>query len=236
MSREILTNRWFLGGCGFLIAFGIACYFWYQHELAPYKQQAAEAQQQLEASRKAKDASHTDSIITESAHETTDNTEKVVEDINDSNSQNVVSIEKTEADVPVSPHGFGPYLEIPEGFGHVTWSRRSRNSELAMRVRIKLFSQGIDVRGATMEYGKIYPTIKGILYVKWDIDNDGEKYICERLSTAEDGDRLSAIREAKFNRGEDDSLTEADIPSDIKIVPYEEGGIDPYEFLGLIPT
>jgi len=53
------------------------------------------------------------------------------------------------------------------------------------------------------------------------------------LCTSEDGDRLDAIREAKFHRGEDDSLTEADIPSDMKIVRYEEGGIDPYEFLGL---
>ena len=235
MSREILTNRWFLGGCGFLIAFGIACYFWYQHELAPYRQQAADAQQQLEASQKTKDASHTDSLKPAPADETTDTTETVSENINDSNSQNVVPAEKTGADVPVSPHGFGPYPEIPEGFGHVTWARRSRNSELVMRVRIKLFSQGMDVRGATMEYGKIYPTIKGILYVRWDIDDDGEKYICETLCTPEDGDRLSAISEAKFNRGEDDSLTEADIPPDIKIVPYEEGGIDPYEFLGLTP-
>ena len=47
------------------------------------------------------------------------------------------------------------------------------------------------------------------------------------------GSRLSAIKKAKFSRGEDDSLYAADIPADIQLVPYEEGGIDPYQFLGL---
>ncbi len=42
MLREYFTNRWVIGGFCFLIVFGIACYFWYQHELAPYEQSEAE--------------------------------------------------------------------------------------------------------------------------------------------------------------------------------------------------
>ena len=66
MVRDIFTNKWILGGCGFLIVFGIACYFWSQHELNLYKQEA--------------------------------------------------SPEKTDTDVPVSPHGFGPYPPLPPGW------------------------------------------------------------------------------------------------------------------------
>jgi hypothetical protein len=105
-------------------------------------------------------------------------------------------------------------------------------------VQIKLISQGVDVRGGVMKYGKVYPIIKGIRYVRWETENTpmGEyRYIVGSTGHPDDGDRLSAIREAKFNRGEDDDLTEADIPPDIKLVPYEEGGVDPYEFLGLTP-
>lgn len=46
MLREYFTNRWVVGGFCFLIVFGIACYFWYQQELTPYKQQAAETKGQ----------------------------------------------------------------------------------------------------------------------------------------------------------------------------------------------
>lgn len=42
MIRSILTNKWALCGIGFLIIFTGLCYFWYQHTIAPYRQQAAE--------------------------------------------------------------------------------------------------------------------------------------------------------------------------------------------------
>ena len=63
MPRDYFTNRWIIGGFCFLIVFGIACYVWYQHELAPYEQQAAdnaelrhqaERAQKVEAGRNAK--------------------------------------------------------------------------------------------------------------------------------------------------------------------------------------
>ena len=63
----------------------------------------------------------------------------------------------------------------------------------------------------------------------------GRRKISGRLCHPDDGARLNAIRKAKFDRGVDDSLTSADIPPDIKIVDIKKGGIDPYEFLGLMP-
>ncbi len=77
-----------------------------------------------------------------------------------------------------------------------------------------------------MEDGLIYPTIKGIAYVKWKEYATGTvRYISELLATGEAGKRLHKIR---IEKGK--SLTSEDIPVDIKLVPFEEGGINPYVF------
>ena len=61
-----------------------------------------------------------------------------------------------------SPYGFGPYPELPEGYGPITWPRESVNSELMIRVRIKLMKQGVPVEGSVMSDGLVYPIIKGV--------------------------------------------------------------------------
>ena len=134
-------------------------------------------------------------------------------------------------DVPVSPYGFGPYPPLPEGWGPETWNNISANHELMARVEVKLISQGINVEGSAMEDGLVYPIIKGILYVKWRTypgPNGVETYISDTLGHPDDGARIASIKE---ERGMD--FTADDIPSDIKLVPFEEGGINPYDFLGL---
>ena len=141
------------------------------------------------------------------------------------------SNEEIAEDVPVSPYGFGPYPPLPEGWGPETWNNISANHELMARVEVKLISQGINVEGSAMEDGLVYPIIKGILYVKWRTSpgpSGVERYISDTLGHPDDGDRIASIKE---ERGMD--FSEDDIPSDIKLVPFEEGGIDPYEFLGL---
>ena len=241
MLRDFLTGKWVLGGFGFLIVFGIAYYFWYQHEFASYKQEASEAREQLKASQKAADAPQTDFINTAPTNGTANTTDTVSENIDNSMPQETASVEKTDKDVPVSPYGFGPYPPLPPGWRGTperTWNNLSANHELIARVQIKLRWEGVDVRGAVMKYGKVYPIIKGICYVRWETENTpmGEyRYIAGSTGHPDDGGRLRAIKKAKFNRGEDDDLTEADIPPDIKLVPYEKGGVDPYEFLGLTP-
>ena len=102
------------------------------------------------------------------------------------------------------------------------------------RVEVKLISQGINVEGSAMEDGLVYPIIKGILYVKWRTypgPNGVETYISDTLGHPDDGARIASIKE---ERGMD--FTADDIPSDIKLVPFEEGGINPYDFLGLYKT
>ena len=139
--------------------------------------------------------------------------------------------EENAEDVPVSPYGFGPYPPLPAGWGPETWNNISANHELMARVEVKLISQGINVEGSAMEDGLVYPIIKGILYVKWRTSlgpNGVERYISDTLGHPDDGDRIASIKE---ERGMD--FTENDIPSDIKLVPFEEGGINAYEFLGL---
>ena len=63
------------------------------------------------------------------------------------NPKRVAVAQEKDADVPVSPHGFGPYPEIPEGFGPVRWTPRTVDGELWLRVKIKLYTQGVDVQG-----------------------------------------------------------------------------------------
>lgn len=81
-----------------------------------------------------------------------------------------------------------------------------------------------------MRYGLVYPIIKGTLYVKWHetLSPEGYRYIKNSTGHPDDGLRLRTIRWKK--RG---NLTEADIPPEITLISYEEGGIDAYEFLCL---
>ncbi|MDE0482911.1 MAG: hypothetical protein OXI67_10060 [Candidatus Poribacteria bacterium] len=56
MFRDFLTNKWVLGGVGFLIVLSIACVLWYQHDTAPYRKAAAEAEELLRQSELSKES------------------------------------------------------------------------------------------------------------------------------------------------------------------------------------
>ncbi len=157
-------------------------------------------------------------------------TEQAEETEGTPNSDAELPLAESEA-VPVSPYGFGPYPPLPAGWPADIWPRQSATHELMMRVEIKLAHQGIDVRGSVMDNGLVYPMIPGTVHIKWEeyLGPPGiVRYIGTMIGDPAACNRIEAIQEAKG-----DDFTEADIPSDIKIVPFEEGGIDPYEFLGL---
>ena len=157
-------------------------------------------------------------------------TEQAEETEGTPNSDAELPLAESEA-VPVSPYGFGPYPPLPAGWPADIWPRQSATHELMMRVEIKLAHQGIDVRGSVMDNGLVYPMIPGTVHIKWEeyLGPPGiVRYIAQMIGDPAACNRIEAIAEAKG-----DDFTEADIPSDIKIVPFEEGGIDPYEFLGL---
>ena len=222
---------------------------WYHHEM---KKLAAEdeAFKQLQEERNrapsstrtvTNDATETERLVEEPMHpgdtnempQDTAAQPEPIQDAADSDTErsSVEPNEEIAEDVPVSPYGFGPYPPLPAGWPADIWPRQSANHELMMRVEIKLAHQGIDVRGSVMDNGLVYPMIPGTVHIKWEeyLGPPGiVRYIGTMIGDPAACNRIEAIQEAKG-----DDFTEADIPSDIKIVPFEEGGIDPYEFLGL---
>ncbi len=135
--------------------------------------------------------------------------------------------EEDTAETLISPYGFGPYPELPAGWPADIWPRKSPDHELMIRVQIKLIAQGINAFGAIMEDGLVYPTIDNTVYIRWDEETD-ERYISEMA-----GDPVACNRPESIIEARGDNFNEANIPADIQIVSYEEGGIDPYTFLDL---
>lgn len=147
-----------------------------------------------------------------------------------------IYVGKTPPSIPVpqdqliSPYGFGPYPESPKGYAPITWPRDDPDDELMIRVEIKLLTEGVPVEGAAMGDGLVYPIIKGIRYVKWGEISYGRRYLRRSLGYPDDGDYMRAIAEEK--RKHRDSVSVSDFPG-IQLIPYEQGGIDPYTFLDL---
>ena len=87
----------------------------------------------------------------------------------------VFTEEEPTEDVPVSPHGFGPYPEVPIDYPKdmtPTWikydGQQSRDFELMDRVLIKLWNQGNhNVGGAIMKRGLVYPLYPNTAYVTY---------------------------------------------------------------------
>ena len=138
----------------------------------------------------------------------------------------------------VSPYGFGPYPEVPEGYGPVTWPSISPEHELMVRVEIKLWQQGINAVGSKRDgrTGLIYPTIPGVVYVEWTESPQPDGSVLRYAACSGHPEAVQAIRDqASNNQGLPfpSLITESDIPAGIQVIPYAEGGIDPYEFLEL---
>ena len=255
MFRDILSNKGVLAALLFcvLIVVGSQLYSWHvKRGIEADEARTQQFLQQLETQKETHTVQDTGALIDTQApgqtqtHLETDDTPTMSDDTDAFTSldadehldvanaflpDDFVSEEEPVEDVPVSPYGFGPYPELPEGWPADTFPAPSAEFELMARVEIKLLSQGVTVTGSNMENGRIYPAIKGTVYVKWkeyDRPDGTVRYISEIVSTGEDGARLHAIRLEKGR-----SLTAEDIPTDIKLVSFEGGGIDPYQFLDL---
>ncbi len=251
MYRYIFTNKWFLGGIGFLIIFAVACVLWYQHDIADERKAAAEAEEMLRQSEAVKENAVSDSEVEQTVNvdpleNSMQNAEKPITDPLQTTEKSItdpLQVEKetpaqivATTDVPVSPNGFGPYPDIPAEMGipkhgvKYYWEKLSKNpkQELLAHVRIKLYQQGIQATGATYKQnGLIYPIIKGVRYVEWDTleypDGSVERYVTRSTGHPDDN----------FMREAEGRVLEADIPGHLKIYTYPDGGIDPYDFLDL---
>lgn len=147
-----------------------------------------------------------------------------------------------DEDVPVSPFGFGPYPEVPNGFpDHLmpiwTWSNEKKESvaggqedfELMHRVLIKLWNEGDhDFRGVTRsdQNGKVYPLYDNVVYV--------ERWQEMPLPNGETGLYPAGQLSTEFFISPGDFIKNGGkLPRHIEFVNKEDVGYDPYHFLNL---
>ena len=134
--------------------------------------------------------------------------------------------EEETAEVRVSPHGFGPYPEIPEGAPIGEFDEKENVEwELLRRVAIKKWNEGERFLGSSMSKGRVYLHYPNTLYIKWGerIDAlDGTVY--RHISRAKGAGDVELTPE-QMERGE--------IPQGIKVIDFDSGGLDPYEVLDL---
>ena len=140
-----------------------------------------------------------------------------------------------------SPHGLGPYPEIPPDYPRQNiWDNledlndavsnelgcSSIDHELRHRVLIKLWNQGKKVEGAFLDSdnGRVYPMYKDTVYVCWKKSENEDGTYDTYLSGYSCHPSLKDYR---------DSVENGTQPSWIQVVVMEDGGIDPYSFLDL---
>lgn len=198
MFRDVLANKWVISGVVFLIVFSAACVFWYRYDTAPYRKATVETEKLLHQSEKYQKANSKGEAAEQasglvSVESITPTSEKPITETDGTRKNSSVFgnpkdvlIEtqpsaKTGA-VKVSPYGFGPYPEVPDGFleGMVPsweWSEEKklkfgpehmRNQEAIDRVLIKLWNQGDqEFYGAVGDYNTVYPLYPNTVYIKW---------------------------------------------------------------------
>ena len=152
-----------------------------------------------------------------------------------------VSEEPPAEDVPVSPFGFGPYPEVPNGFPDSiqpiwTWSEkkkqefagRAKDFELMHRVLIKLWNQGDnDFVGVLRRDndGKVYPTYPNTMYVThWDEMETKHGLVRYPANCFGSAPGMPPIFPYVMEHGR--------VPDGITFIDHENQGIDPYDFLG----
>ena len=239
MYRNFFTNKWVLGGIVFLIVFGVACVLWYHYDTAPYKQDAAKTDEllrQRETTQKANSNNNMDSKTNFSEKSNPPSIERTASDLNDIHLETNTNTEvekKDSKEIRVSPHGFGPYPEIPEGtlIGEFN-ETDSVNSELLGRVLVKLWNDGDRHLGGWIsgETGKVYPHYDNVVYVEYEnqlneLTGEWEMNIVSANSAP------STSFDTNFELH--NSVLEGNIPVGYKLIDVDGAGIAPYEFLDL---
>ena len=138
------------------------------------------------------------------------------------------------AEVEVSPHGFGPYPEVPaDYFREPSWLKYSNGVpghaagpfETMDRILIKLWNQGHkNITGASyVPGGKVYPHYTNTAYVSY-----GEKIVLpdgtvhQSISVVSSGPDIIPFTK---------QISEGNTPAHIKLIDYDSAGIDPHIFL-----
>ena len=235
MLRDIFTNKWILGGIAFLIIIAgwnllSNKYFAWQYEKEVAK--TVEYARQWEKDRKTKQERSPDPETASPqapVDSETPDAEKqrtpVTKDTELVHAQNEPETAKTDTEVRVSPYGFGPYPEIPEGAPIGIFEESdSVEMELLGRVMVKKWNEGERFEGAGIKSGKVYLHYPNTIYVRWK----------EKVDML-DGTKTYRISEAF---GAEVPLTSqqmrtGEIPPGITVLNADSAGFDPYEVLSL---
>ena len=269
MLRALLSSRLILAGLVILFVVAGACWFYSWHVQRTIDAELAKTDAMLHSWKnddETRDAQDTvDTILVDSEQakkllETGDTQmpdDTVVSPVDNASemldtADASLPEEAPAEDVPVSPFGFGPYPEVPEGYygtpswlwteeykakleKALTYGLKSRGlsftdhlkiSELQARVTIKLINEGRSFSGMTSldQNGLFYPGEPDVLYVEWRevTEKNGE---VRRYIAASLGSVISSVSIAAQQGREP-------LPDWIEVRSFEDG-IDPYEFLGL---
>lgn len=253
MFREILFDKWFLGGICFLVIFAFGCYLWYQNEVTHAKQEVAEEAEilrQWKLSQDAQETVHQTERIDTGKNETSVKNKPVSSEtitFPDTMSENTdsegfssesLTAENAE-EMRVSPHGFGPYPELPPKWDPDTWDGLDADGELLVRVWLKLEEQGEPIVGATVKNGWVYPYLKNTVYVKWGtLQNTNERYITFLTGDPSAIAVLSGVPQGSampqnFMEIITHKILDGDVSSEVTIIQGTNPGIDAYNFLNL---
>lgn len=256
------TSQLILGGIIVILLVTGLCYLWYNHTIAPYKQEVvetAEVVRQWEKNQKVDPKNMMENKTNTPAENITQTLEKpikqtdpglVTKDTKNTDSSEPEDVpletpisENTDA-ATVSPFGFGPYPEIPEGYPLIaSWTRIKEHREkfddkiwkeleLMSRVFIKLVNEGdTSFESGTFHNGLVIPVYPNVAYVSLEIDQtvewteDGDPIeIDSKRSRIVAGSHVSDEDKVKIRNGE--------IPPGIEIRSFSDG-INPFEFLNL---
>ncbi len=247
-------NRKSYWGIAALIVFVIAAggfIYWQLSEVQQFKKQLAqEAEELLRQSKKSKKVSQTGNKAEHATGVTAAESETRTAERPSTNGTNPASTKENapgktqggDADtsspkdtkpVRMSPHGFGPYPEIPEGAPIGIFEETdSRNMELMLRVLVKAWNEGERFAGGVVDddTGKVYLNYTDVIYVEYseDIDEETGEKVLSATSIMTAGisnlDYLRAIHKA---------IKAGNPPAGYTIIDYDKAGIDPYEYLNL---
>ena len=256
MLREVFASKSLIAaliGCGLVI---VGIHFWSQHEHSKLRREEAATRrfiQQVESRQKASmtrieepDSLSPPQEVTndvQAAHRTPAPVPEAIPapaaavEVAESLEEDGLAQENAPAAAPprMSLFGFGVYPDIPPDYPEQdVWERieelyhsdakLAEDCELMARVRVKLWKQGLHSVGASRdsETGRIYPCYPNTAYVRWawDVDENGHPV---RYAAGVEGGADHAQYHHYFAEGE--------IPPHITVIDYEEGGIDPYQFL-----
>ena len=253
MNYIIFTEKWFIGCIIFIIVFAFTCHLWRMNDIASFKKQLLPTDsinpQDNQSIKKEKKIVQRTSPI----EDTMTGKNKKIEnrsyslndeyDLKEKITEVILTKEETtnkgyDLDYPnnvelrISPFGFGPYPEIPDGFPFKDpWlsvanatDTQARISELIHRVHIKLWNEGKRPEGLSYENGVIYATYPNTIYVTWEYDENEDGTI-ERYPSEVTSGTLSDEANALLDEGL--------IPPDVIVYDHNEVGIDPYNYLEL---